>query len=76
MSWKTKHLRLTKDQKARGVIYSSELIVTNKPIESTLHEVLAEDPESERKIDLLQDVSFFKGMATWFNFDVVHEIRR
>lgn len=75
MKWKTKRLKLTKDQKARGVIFSSALIVTNREIETTIHEVLATDPDAERKIANLRDVNFFKGLAAEFGFDVIHEIR-
>ena len=75
MKWETKRLKLTKDQRARGVIFSSALIVTNREIETTIHEVLATDPDAERKITNLRDVDFFKGLAAEFGFDVIHEMR-
>ena len=74
----TKHLNLTKEQKERGVIYSSQLIVTNNPkIDSNIiHEVYKDDPDAERKIKALKDVSFFKYMAEEFGYDVINEVRR
>ena len=76
MSWRTKRLNLTKEQKERGVIFSSVLIVTNEPITPTLHEVLATDPRKDEKISNLKDVDFFKGFAKTAGYDVIHEIRR
>lgn len=77
MSWRTRRKPLTEDQKARGVIYSSELIVTNMPdIDSTLHEVFDDDPDKWRQISNLEDVSFFKGMARQFGWNVINEVRR
>ena len=77
MSWKTKTLKLTADQKKRGVIYSSKLIVTNcSDIKERLHEVFDEDPNKWEKIENLKDVSFFKSMAKNFSWDVVNEVRR
>lgn len=75
--FKTKYLKLTKEQKERGVIYSSCLYVTNKPgYDTTLHEVFADDPDKWRKIDNLTDTSFFKQMARDFGLDVINEVRR
>lgn len=77
MSWRTKHLSLTKDQKERGVIYSSVLIVTNNPgCSQTLHEVLADDPDRYEKIRNLKDVSFFKSMARDMGWNVINEVRQ
>lgn len=77
MSWRTKHLNLTKDQKDRGVIYSSVLIVTNNPgCKSVLHEVMADDPDRHEKIRNLKDVSFFKTMARDFGYNVINEVRQ
>lgn len=77
MSFRTKYLKLTKDQIDRGVVFSSELIVTNRPeIKSTLHEVFASDPDRNAKIGNLRDVDFFKSMARDFGYNVIHEIRR
>lgn len=75
MSFRNKHYPLTADQKARGVIYSSELIVTNQPdMNSTLHEVMADDPERDIIIERLQDTAFFENMAFDFGWNVVNEI--
>lgn len=77
MSWKNDYLPLTEDQKERGVVYSSVLIVTNNPdLNRTLHEVMADDPRKDEKIKLLQDVTFFKNMAASCGWNVVNEIRQ
>lgn len=77
MAWKTKYLSLTKDQKERGVIYSSILIVTNNPsCDRTLHEVMADDPDRHEKIRNLKDVTFFKNMARDFGWNVINEVRQ
>ena len=77
MSWKTKNLKLTKEQKERGVIYSSVLIVTNNPYaDRILHEVMEDDPERYEKIKNLRDVSFFKSMAKDFGWNVINEVRQ
>lgn len=77
MAWKTKHLSLTKDQKERGVIYSSILIVTNNPsCDRILHEVMADDPDRYEKIRNLKDVTFFKNMAMDFGWNVINEVRQ
>ena len=72
--WKTKHLKLTRDQRERGVIYSSVLYANNgcKPV---LHEVKIYDPDRDRKIEHLKDVSFFKRMAEDCGWDVINEVR-
>lgn len=67
MSWKTVYRPLTKEQKERGVIYSSMLVVRNRPeIDRTEHEVLESDPDRWQKIERLKDVRFFKNMARDF----------
>lgn len=77
MSWKNKYLSLTVDQKDRGVIYSSALIVKNRPdIKVVTHEVYGEDENAQQKIRNLKDTSFFKNMAYDMGWDVVNEIRR
>lgn len=76
MSWRTKHLSLTEDQKERGVIYSSVLIVTNNPgCGQTLHEVMADDPHRHEIIQNLKDVSWFKRFAQDMGWNVVNEVR-
>lgn len=76
MSWRTTRRNLTKEQKERGVIYSSELIVTNNPhIERVRHEVYGDDEDASRKIRNLKDVSFFKSMARDCGWNVINEVR-
>ena len=77
MSWRTRKLKLTDDQRKRGVIYSSELIVTNAPhLKRTLHEVHEDDPDKWRYIRNLEDVSFFKSMAKDMGWNVINEVRQ
>lgn len=76
MSWRTKMLPLTDDQINRGVVYSSRLIVSNYRAGSVLHEVYADDPDKQRKIRNLEDVTFFKNMANEMNWNVVNEVHR
>ena len=75
MSFTTKHLKLTKDQKERGVCYSSVLIVTNASMDSVLHEVFWDEPRRDEKIRNLKDVTFFKNMARDMGWNVVNEVR-
>lgn len=77
MSWRTRRLPLTEDQKKRGVIFSSELIVKNNPdLKRTRHEVMADDPDFESTIERLKDTTFFENIARDMGWNVVHEIRR
>lgn len=77
MSFRTKYLQLTKDQRERGVIYSSVLKVTNQAgVEQVLHEVYDTDPDKWQKIANLRDVSFFKSMARDLGWNVVNEVRQ
>ncbi len=76
MAWKTKHLKLTKDQLERGVIFSSALIMSGEKEQDVIHEVIPElDKDWRETWDRLTNVTFFKQMARDFHFDVV-EIRR
>ena len=53
---------LTKEQKERGVIFSSTLSkATTELAGDTIHEVFHGEPDQERKIRLLLDDSFFSG---------------
>lgn len=76
--WRTKNLKLTADQKSRGVIYSSQLIVLgNVGVDnSIIHEVLDSDPDKWQTIENLRDTSFFKSLARDFGWDVIHEVRK
>lgn len=74
--FRTKHLKLTKDQKNRGVVYSTRLINYSIGDAGKLHEVIpAQDPQWREHLRNLQDVKFFKDMANDFNWNVVNEIR-
>ena len=75
--FKTVHRTLTKDQKSRGIVFSSALI--RKQFEEmeadTIHEVESGDPKRYEKIQNLKDVRFFKNMAESCNWDVIHIVR-
>lgn len=53
---KKKYLKLTQDQKARGVVFSSQL----KP-GTTIHEVFATDKDKEEVIKRLLNDKFFNN---------------
>lgn len=77
MSFRKVHKKLTKEQKERGVIFSSELKVLNNPeFNDDYKEVLATDKDGVRKIELLKNTSFFEGMAEEFGLNVINIIRR
>ena len=71
--WKKEVLPLTKDQKERGVIFSSALYADNGT-DPEVQEVMLDDPRRDEKIRNLKDVSFFKGMAKDFGWSVVEVI--
>ena len=53
--------KLTADQKARGVIFSSTLSNhTIEHAEDTIHEVFKDDPNKYETIRNLKDIEFFK----------------
>lgn len=76
--FKTKYLPLKADQKERRVIFSSRLVVTNNPEidNGVIHEVFADDPDRDRIIRNLKNVSFFESMADDMGWDVIHEVRQ
>ncbi len=76
--FETRYLPLTEEQKSRGVIYSSQLIVTNNPDidNSIIHEVVRDDPDWKRKIRNLEEVGFFESMAEDFGWNVINEVRK
>lgn len=73
--WRTKNMKLTDEQKKRGVVFSSVLIADNGT-EPVLHEVMADDPDRNETIRRLKDVSFFKNMARECGWNVVEERRQ
>lgn len=59
---------LTKDQKERGVIFSSTLSkYTTELTTDTIHEVFATDPDKYTTIERLKDDSFFNGSSWKYN---------
>lgn len=78
MSWKKINRELTADQRARGVVFSSQLVnYTLGDTEDTalVHEVIPGECNVPEKIDLLTDVSFFKRMARDMGYRVVEIVR-
>lgn len=61
--WTKRNYKLTKEQKERGVIFSSHLKNYTIHDMGTIHEVFENDPDKYEKIKRLKDVSFFKNMA-------------
>ena len=54
--------KLTADQQARGVIFSSTLSNhTTEHAEDTIHEVFKDDPNKYETIRNLKDIEFFKN---------------
>ena len=56
---------LTEDQKARGVVFSSELVGSG--MDKIVHEVLKEDEEKELKVRRLLDDKFFNKSPYQYN---------
>lgn len=72
-SWKNRYYKLTKDQRERGVIYSSQLV--NHTIhdgDDVIHEVFRDQEDKYEVIARLKDVKFFKNMAKDFGYNVEH----
>lgn len=62
---RNQYRKLLKDQKSRGVIFSSQLKDSKgKVANAGIHEVFADDSEKELKIERLTDASFFKD-GSW-----------
>ena len=60
--------KLTKDQKERGVIFSSTLSkATTELAGDTIHEVFATDADKWVTIERLKDDSFFNGSPWKYN---------
>lgn len=66
-----KYLKLTKDQKDRGIIFSSTLISDNEDLRKIIHEVKETDPDKWDKIDRLLNDKFFNNSPFKYN-----EVRR
>lgn len=72
-----KYLKITKEQEARGVVFSSEFIGNDCPIrhEITMQEFIDTPARAEEKEARLRDDSFFRGWGFDRNNDIIHEIR-
>ena len=77
--WVKQRRKLTKDQRERGVVFSSALVVPRfegqDAEEKTIHEVTKDSLDWRDQIDRLKDVEFFKNLARDGNF-TVYEITR
>lgn len=60
--------KLTKDQRERGIVFSSTLSRATIELScDTIHEVHRDDPEREKKIERLKDDKFFNGSPWRYN---------
>ncbi len=60
--------KLTKEQKERGVIFSSCLSkCTTELVGDTIHEVMENDPDKNETIRRLKDDSFFRNSPWKYN---------
>lgn len=60
--------KLTKDQKERGIIFSSTLSkCTTETSDCTIHEVHKDDPQASYKIANLKDDKFFNDSPWKYN---------
>lgn len=72
------HLPLTKDQIKRGVYFSSQLINTKTGDEASIHEIMNDESneEKKRRTALLLNDSFFDGDANFkpiWNVNIIRE---
>ena len=77
-SWTKKRYPLTKDQRERGVVFSSALVRIGFDEEEsdTIHEVMGDSPQKDEEIELLKDVSFFKTLARDAKWRIVEIVRQ
>lgn len=72
-----KYLKITKEQRERGVVFSSEFVGGDNPIrhEITMQEFRDNPCEAEAKEARLRDDSFFRNWGRDEGGDIIHEIR-
>lgn len=64
--------RLTADQKARGVIFSSTLSrATTELASDTIHEVFETDRDKYDVIERLKDDKFFNGNTCGWKYNII-----
>lgn len=61
--WIKRNYKLTKEQKERGVIFSSQLMNHTTHDPGKIHEVYADQEDRWEVIERLKDIDFFKHMA-------------
>ena len=59
-----KYLKLTEDQKQRGIIFSSVLLPADRPC---IHEVHKDDEDRQVKIERLKNDKFFNSSPYKYN---------
>ena len=71
----TIYRKLTKNQRQRGVIFSSALLeYKNQPeSQASLHEVKANDPKAQEKIKRLKDTSFFAATDSPYTHNLIRQ---
>jgi uncharacterized membrane protein YfhO len=62
---------LTKDQKERGVIFSSELVSDDTELNKVVHEVKETDSDKLERIEKLKDDKFFNNSP--FKHNLIRE---
>jgi uncharacterized membrane protein YfhO len=62
---------LTKDQKERGVIFSSELVSDDTELKKVVHEVKETDSDKLERIEKLKDDKFFNNSP--FKHNLIRE---
>jgi hypothetical protein len=62
---------LTKDQKERGVIFSSELVSDDTELKKVVHEVKETDSDKLERIEKLKDDKFFND--SHFKHNLIRE---
>lgn len=73
---RTSFRKLTKEQRERGVIYSSSIVRTGEREQDHIHEVMRNDPNRWEKISNLKDVTFFRNMARAENWQALNIVRQ
>ncbi len=72
-----KYLKVTKEQRERGVVFSSEFIGGDTAIrhEITMQEFREDPCEAEAKEARLRNDKFFRNWGHDSNGEIIHEIR-
>ena len=66
--WTKKNYKLTKEQKERGVVFSSQFMNHTTKEVGMVHEVYADQKDRQEAIKRLKNVCFFKHMAKDYGY--------